>query len=98
TQWEGQIGLYDPARGGACFECVFPERPAPGLVPTCAEAGVIGPLPGVLGAMMAMEAIKMITGAGEGLRGQLLIYDALYAETRKITTKPRPGCAACGAT
>lgn len=97
TQWEGQIGLYDPARGGACFECVFPGRPAPGLAPTCAEAGVIGPLPGVLGAMMAVEAIKVITGAGEGLRGQLLIYDALYAETRKITTKPRAGCAACGA-
>lgn len=97
TQWEGQIGLYDPARGGACFECVFPERPAPGLVPSCAEAGVIGPLPGVLGAMMAVEAIKELTGAGEGLRGQLLIHDALYAETRKIATRPRPGCAACGA-
>lgn len=96
TQWEGQIGLYDPARGGACFECLFPERPAPGLAPSCAEAGVVGPLPGVLGAMMALEAIKVITGAGEGLRGQLLIYDALYAETRKIATKPRPGCAACG--
>lgn len=97
TQWEGQIGLYDPARGGACFECVFPERPAPGLVPSCAEAGVIGPLPGVLGAMMAVEAIKVITGAGEGLRGQMLIYDALYSDTRKIATRPRPGCAACGA-
>jgi len=97
TQWEGQIGLYDPARGGACFECLFPERPAPGLAPSCAEAGVIGPLPGVMGAMMAVEAIKVITGAGEGLRGQLLIYDALYADTRKIATRPRPGCAACGA-
>jgi len=97
TQWEGQISLYDPARGGPCFECLFPERPAPGLVPSCAEAGVAGPLPGIMGAMMAMEAIKTITGAGEGLRGQLLIHDALYAETRKIAAKPRPGCAACGA-
>lgn len=95
TQWEGQIGLYDPARGGACFECLFPTRPAAGLAPSCAEAGVIGPLPGVLGAMMALEAIKALTGAGEGLRGQLLIYDALYAESRKIATHPRPGCAAC---
>ncbi|MCC5971905.1 MAG: HesA/MoeB/ThiF family protein [Pararhodobacter sp.] len=96
TQWEGQIGLYDPARGGACYECLFPDRPAPGLVPSCAEAGVIGPLPGVMGAMMAVEAIKQITGAGEGLRGQMMLYDALYAETRKIATRPRVGCAACG--
>ncbi|MFN3936389.1 MAG: HesA/MoeB/ThiF family protein [Gemmobacter sp.] len=96
TQWEGQIGLYDPARGGPCFECVFPERPAPGLAPACAEAGVIAPLPGVLGAMMAVEAIKAITGAGTGLRGRLLIYDALHAETRTIATRPRPGCPACG--
>ncbi|KPQ07407.1 MAG: Dinucleotide-utilizing enzymes involved in molybdopterin and thiamine biosynthesis family 2 [Rhodobacteraceae bacterium HLUCCA12] len=95
TQWEGQIGLYDPARGGACYECVFPHPPAPGLVPSCAEAGVIGPLPGVLGSMMAVEAIKAITGAGEGLRGRLLIYDALFAETRTIATRPRPDCAAC---
>lgn len=96
TQWEGQISLYDPAHGGPCYECLFPERPAPELVPACAEAGVIGPLPGVLGSMMAVEAIKAITGAGEGLRGQLLIYDALHGETRRISTRPRPGCAACG--
>ncbi len=96
TQWEGQISLYDPAQDGPCYECVFPERPAPGLVPACAEAGVIGPLPGVLGSMMAVEAVKAITGAGEGPRGQLLIYDALHGETRRITARPRPGCAACG--
>ncbi|MCC6000219.1 MAG: HesA/MoeB/ThiF family protein [Pararhodobacter sp.] len=96
TQWEGQIALYDPARGGPCYECLFPERPAPGLVPSCAEAGVIGPLPGVLGSMMAVEAIKQITGAGDGLRGQLLIYDALHGETRRIATHPRAGCMACG--
>jgi molybdopterin/thiamine biosynthesis adenylyltransferase len=96
TQWEGQIALYDPARGGPCYECVFPERPAPGLVPSCAEAGVIAPLPGVLGSMMALEAIKLLTGAGEPLRGAMLIYDGLYGETRRITTKPRPGCPVCG--
>ena len=96
TQWEGQISVYDPGRGTPCYECIFPDRPAPGLVPSCAEAGVIGPLPGVLGAMMAVEAVKAITGAGEGLRGRLLIYDALYAETRQITIRPRPGCAVCG--
>jgi len=96
TQWEGQLALYDPARGGACYECLFPQRPAPGMVPTCAEAGVIAPLPGVIGAMMAAEAVKLLTGAGEGLHGRLMIHDALYAETRTIATRPRPGCAACG--
>lgn len=96
TQWEGQIGLYDPARGGPCQECVFPERPLPGMAPACAEAGVIAPLPGVLGSMMALEAVKHLTGAGETLRGRLMIYDGLYGETRTIGVKRRPGCAACG--
>ena len=96
TQWEGQISLYDPARGTPCYECVFPHRPAAGMVPTCAEAGVVAPLPGVLGAMMALEAVKHITGAGEGLQGRLLIYDALYAEVRVIGIKRRDDCAVCG--
>jgi molybdopterin/thiamine biosynthesis adenylyltransferase len=96
TQWEGQIALYDPARGGPCYACVFPQRPAPGSVPTCAEAGVAAPLPGVLGAMMALEAVKHIAGAGEGLRGRLAIFDGLHGETRMIRTKPRPGCPVCG--
>lgn len=95
TQWEGQISLYDPARGGPCFECIFPNRPADGMVPTCAEAGVAAPLPGVIGTMMAMEAVKYLTHAGEGLRGRLMIYDGLYSEARVIATKPRAGCAAC---
>ncbi len=97
TQWEGQISLYDPAKGAPCYQCVFPEIPAPGLAPSCAEAGVIGPLPGVMGSMMAVEAVKEITQAGEGLRGRLLIYDALYGETRMITTKKRAECPICGA-
>jgi molybdopterin/thiamine biosynthesis adenylyltransferase len=96
TQWEGQVGVYDPASGGPCYECVFPNRPAPGLVPSCAEAGVLAPLPGVIGAMMAAEAVKQITGAGEGLRGRLMIHDALYAETRVMKVSRRKGCAACG--
>jgi molybdopterin/thiamine biosynthesis adenylyltransferase len=97
TQWEGQISLYDPARGGPCYECVFPVRPAPGLVPSCAEAGVAAPLPGILGAMMAMEAVKHITGAGTGLRGRLVIHDALYGETRVIAVKSQVDCPVCGA-
>ncbi len=95
TQWEGQISLYDPARGGPCFECIFPERPAPGLVPSCAEAGVIAPLPGVIGSMMALEAVKHVTGAGQGLRGRLVIHDALGAETRAIRLRSRPDCPVC---
>jgi molybdopterin/thiamine biosynthesis adenylyltransferase len=96
TQWEGQLGVYDPSRGGPCYACVFPTRPMAGLIPTCAEAGVAAPLPGVIGAMMAMEAVKYLTDAGEPLRGRLLIHDALYAETRIITTRRRPACPVCG--
>ena len=95
TQWEGQISLYDPAAGTPCYACVFPTAPDPSLVPSCAEAGVIGPLPGVIGAMMAVEAVKQITSAGDGLGGRLLIYDALYAQTRSIAVKPRSDCAVC---
>lgn len=97
TQWEGQVSLYHPAAGGPCYECVFPVRPAPGMVPTCAEAGVAAPLPGVIGSIMAMEAVKQITGAGEGLMGRLMIHDALYAETRVIAVKRRADCPVCGA-
>ena len=96
TQWEGQITLIDTARGGPCYQCIFPERPAPGLVPTCAEAGVAAPLPGVMGAMMAMEAVKVLTGAGEGLRGRLMLYDGLFADVRVIGVKKRDGCPVCG--
>ncbi len=96
TQWEGQIGLYDPAGDAPCYACVFPERPAAGLAPSCAEAGVMGALPGVVGAMMAVEAIKEITGAGETLRGRMMIYDALYGETRQFKVKRDPNCKVCG--
>ncbi|MGH1353901.1 MAG: HesA/MoeB/ThiF family protein [Thalassovita sp.] len=98
SQWEGQISVFNPAQGGPCYQCVFPEAPAPGLAPSCAEAGVIGPLPGVIGTMMAVEAIKLITGAGAPLRGEMLIYDALWGETRKITLKRRSDCPVCGET
>lgn len=96
TQWEGQVTLLDPSRGGPCYECIFPDRPAEGLVPACSVAGVIGPLPGIIGALMATEAVKLLTGAGEPLRGRLLIWDALEAEMREIRIKPRPNCPVCG--
>jgi molybdopterin/thiamine biosynthesis adenylyltransferase len=97
TQWEGQLSVFDPAEGAPCYACVFPEAPAPGLAPACAEAGVLGPLPGVIGSMMAVEAVKLIAGAGTPLRGRLLIYDALEGETRQIAVPRRPDCAVCGA-
>lgn len=96
TQWEGQVSVFDPAHGAPCYQCVFPEAPAPGLAPSCAEAGVIGPLPGVVGSIMALEAVKLITGAGAVLRGEMLIYDALWGETRKIRVRPRHDCPVCG--
>ncbi|GAB4383354.1 HesA/MoeB/ThiF family protein [Albidovulum sp.] len=96
SQWEGQISLYDPARDAPCYACIFPEPPARELIPSCAEAGVLGALPGVLGAMMAVETIKEITGAGQTLRGRLLIYDALYGESRQIAVRRSPACPVCG--
>jgi molybdopterin/thiamine biosynthesis adenylyltransferase len=95
SQWEGQLSVFDPKSGTPCYQCIFPGAPAPELAPSCAEAGVIGPLPGVVGAMMAQEAIKLITGAGSVLRSEMLIYDGLYGETRKMTLKPRADCPIC---
>ncbi|WP_170369722.1 HesA/MoeB/ThiF family protein [Ruegeria arenilitoris] len=96
SQWEGQLSVFDPGRNAPCYQCIFPEAPAPGLAPSCAEAGVLGPLPGVVGAMMAVEAVKVVTGAGQALRGEMLIYDALYGESRKITLSRRDDCPVCG--
>ncbi|WP_295045510.1 molybdopterin-synthase adenylyltransferase MoeB [uncultured Paracoccus sp.] len=96
AQWEGQVTLYDPARGGPCLACLFPTAPAPGLAPPCAETGVVGPLPGVIGSLMALEAIKQLTGAGQGLRGRMLIFDGLYGDSRMIGTARNPDCPVCG--
>ncbi|MEM6890689.1 MAG: molybdopterin-synthase adenylyltransferase MoeB [Pseudomonadota bacterium] len=95
SQWEGQLTVFDPSRSAPCYECIFPESPADGLAPSCAEAGVIGPLPGVVGSMMAVEAIKLITGAGNVLLGQMVIYDALYGESRRISLNRRADCPVC---
>ena len=96
SQWEGQIGVYHPAHGGPCYACIFPERPADGVALSCAEAGVIAPLPGIIGSMMALEAVKFLTGAGETLVGQLLIYDGLWGESRKLKVGRNAKCAQCG--
>ena len=92
-QWEGQLSLFRP--GGPCLACVFPEIPAAGLAPSCAEAGVLGALAGVMGAAQAAEAVKLIVGAGAPLAGRLMLYDALWAEFRTIEIKRRPDCRVC---
>ncbi|MEM8850792.1 MAG: HesA/MoeB/ThiF family protein, partial [Pseudomonadota bacterium] len=96
TQWEGQVTIYDPAGGAPCLACLFPEAPAPGLAPSCAEAGVIGALPGVVGSVMALEVIKEITGAGTPLRGTMLLWDGLDADARRVKVKRRADCPVCG--
>tara|TARA_R110002012_G_scaffold12274_2_gene54814 strand:- start:18777 stop:19826 length:1050 start_codon:yes stop_codon:yes gene_type:complete len=96
SQWEGQLSIFHPAKGAPCYQCIFPQAPAPHLAPSCAQAGVIGPLPGVIGAMMAVETIKLITGAGAPLRGKMLIYDGLYGDNRVISVSPRQDCLICG--
>ncbi len=97
SQWEGQVSLFDPASGTPCYACIFPDEPADGLAPSCAEVGVMGALPGIIGSIMASEAIKYITGAGQMLAGEMLIFDALYGESRKIALHKTAGCAVCGA-
>ncbi|MGF1553803.1 MAG: ThiF family adenylyltransferase [Paracoccaceae bacterium] len=95
-RWEGQIGVFHPAAGGPCYACAFPEAPAPGQVAPCAEAGVLGALAGVIGSMQAVEAVKLIVGAGEPLVGRLMLYDALSASARTLRVRPRADCAVCG--
>jgi adenylyltransferase/sulfurtransferase len=96
-QYEGQVTVLDPARGGPCYRCLFPEMPAAGTVPNCAEAGVFGALCGVIGSVMAMEALKLILGEGEPLRGRLLVFDARTATPRTVRVKRDPRCPCCGA-
>jgi len=94
-RFEGQAMTYVPGQG-PCYRCLFPEPPAPGTVPSCAEAGVLGVLPGVLGTLQATEAIKLIVGIGEPLVGRLLTYDALDMRFQEFLFSRRPDCAVCG--
>ncbi len=94
-RFEGQVTVFDPARGGPCYRCLYPEPPPPELAPSCADAGVLGVLPGVIGLLEAVEAIKLILGEGEPLIGRLLTYDALAARFRELKLRRDPGCAYC---
>lgn len=94
-RFEGQATLFC-ASGGPCYRCLYPEPPPPGLVPNCAEAGVMGVLPGIIGMIQATEAVKWILGIGEPLVGRLLLYDALAMTFREVTVARDPACPVCG--
>ena len=94
-RFDGQVSVF-AAPGGPCYRCLFAEPPPPDLVPNCAEAGVLGVLPGIVGSLQALEAIKWIVGIGDSLVGRLLLIDALRVGFRELTVTRDPECAACG--
>lgn len=94
-RFEGQVTVFDPYNG-PCYRCLLPEPPPPELAPSCAEAGVLGVLPGIVGSIQALEAIKLILGLGDPLRGRLLAYDALEQSFRTFKVRRDPRCPACG--
>ncbi|PCI42929.1 MAG: molybdenum cofactor biosynthesis protein MoeB [Proteobacteria bacterium] len=94
-QFEGQATVFN-YKQGPCYRCLYPEPPPPGLVPSCAEGGVLGVLPGVIGVLQATEAVKIILGAGRSLSGRLLLYDALDMRFREVKLRKDPSCPACG--
>jgi sulfur-carrier protein adenylyltransferase/sulfurtransferase len=94
-RFEGQASVF-AAPKGPCYRCLYPEPPPPGLVPSCAEGGVLGVLPGIIGAIQATEALKLILHAGETLVGRLLILDALQMRFRDVRLRPDPDCPVCG--
>jgi len=94
-RFEGQASVFG-TKEGPCYRCLYPEPPPPGLVPSCAEGGVLGVLPGVIGVIQATEAIKLIAGIGEPLIGRFLIYDALRMRFRELKLRKDPDCPVCG--
>jgi molybdopterin/thiamine biosynthesis adenylyltransferase/rhodanese-related sulfurtransferase len=95
-RFEGQASVFAPHLGGPCYRCLFPEPPPPGAAPSCAEAGVLGVLPGIIGLIQATEALKLILGAGETLAGRLLHFDALKMKFREFNLRRDPACPVCG--
>jgi len=94
-RFEGQATVFG-APGGPCYRCLYPEPPPPGLVPSCAEGGVLGVLPGIVGTIQAMETIKLILGSGDSLAGRLLLFDALGMKFRELKLRKNPACPVCG--
>jgi molybdopterin/thiamine biosynthesis adenylyltransferase/rhodanese-related sulfurtransferase len=95
-RFDGQVSVFD-ARYGPCYRCLFPEPPPPGLVPSCAEGGVLGVLPGTIGTLQATEALKLILGIGEPLIGKLMLYNALDMSFDFVKLRKNPNCKVCGA-
>jgi sulfur-carrier protein adenylyltransferase/sulfurtransferase len=94
-RFEGQATIF-AYPGGPCYRCLYPEPPPPGLVPSCAEGGVLGVLPGIVGSIQAAETLKLILGAGDSLVGRLLLFDALEMKFRELKLRKNPECPACG--
>ena len=97
-RFEGQTTVFAPHLGGPCYRCLFPEPPPPDSVPNCAQAGVLGVLPGIIGMLQAIETIKLIVGIGEPLVGRLLHFDALKIKFRELNLRRDPRCPVCGET
>jgi sulfur-carrier protein adenylyltransferase/sulfurtransferase len=95
-QFEGQASVFLPGPETPCYRCLFPHPPPPGAVPSCAEAGVFGVLPGIIGSIQAVEAIKLITGMGTPLVGRLLLFDALDMDFTSVKLRWDPDCPVCG--
>jgi len=95
-QFEGQASVFMPGKDTPCYRCLFPQPPPPGAVPSCAEAGVFGVLPGIIGSIQAVEAIKLIIGKGDPLIGRLLLFDALDMEFTTVKLRWDPDCPVCG--
>src|SRR5436305_5037225 len=95
-RFEGQTTVFAPHLGGPCYRCLFPEPPPPESVPNCAQAGVLGVLPGIIGMLQAIEAIKLVVGIGEPLIGRLLHFDALKVKFRALNLRRDPQCPVCG--
>jgi sulfur-carrier protein adenylyltransferase/sulfurtransferase len=94
-RFDGQLSVFDATRG-PCYRCLYSEPPPPGLVPSCAEGGVLGALPGIIGSLQALEAIKLVLGAGEPMIGRLLLFDALRLQFRQLQLRKDPDCPLCG--
>src|SRR3990172_2504281 len=94
-RFEGQVSVFD-AKRGPCYRCLYPEPPPPGLVPSCAEGGVLGVLPGIIGTMQALEVLKLVLGRGETMIGRLLVFDALQMKFRELRQRKDPDCPICG--
>lgn len=95
SQWDGQLSLYDPNTGSACYECIFPQESNVDLETNCSTIGVLGPLVGIIGGLMAAEAIKLITNAGSSLAKELILYDSLSGQMRRYKTRSRTDCKIC---